>query len=78
VSDPLELELQLIVKHTTWALGTKLRSSERAASVLNCQAISSSPLNTLKINVLKGDKAQPPDMVGTRFLFFLNVTKLDV
>lgn len=25
--------------HTTWVLGTKLRSSERAVSTLNCQAI---------------------------------------
>lgn len=32
--DPLELELNVVVSHSEWVLGTKLWSSERAASAL--------------------------------------------
>lgn len=32
---PLELELKVIVRHLTWALGTELWSFERAAGTLN-------------------------------------------
>lgn len=38
--DPQELQLQIVVSHLTWILGTELRSSERAASVLNGRTIS--------------------------------------
>lgn len=33
--DPLDLELQVIVNHSTWILGTDLKSSARAANILN-------------------------------------------
>lgn len=35
VSEPLELELEEIVSHPAQMLGTQLRSSARAVSVLN-------------------------------------------
>lgn len=35
VPDLLELELQTVVSHPVWVLGTELRSSVRAAIVLN-------------------------------------------
>lgn len=35
VSDPLELELQVVVNHAVWVLGTKLGSFARAVSALN-------------------------------------------
>ena len=34
-SKPLELEFQMVVSCLTWVLGTKPRSSARAASTLN-------------------------------------------
>lgn len=40
----LQLELQVVVSYQIWVLGTKLGSCGRAASVLNCHAISSLPL----------------------------------
>lgn len=33
---PLELDLRVIVSHTTWMLGTQLGSSTRAACMFNC------------------------------------------
>jgi hypothetical protein len=39
VSDSLKLELQMVVSHQPWSLGTKLKSSARTAYVLNHQAI---------------------------------------
>ena len=35
-SDPLELELQAVVSHSTWALEFKFRSSARKSHALNC------------------------------------------
>lgn len=35
-SDPLELDLHVILSHPPWVLGTELDASARAASVLNC------------------------------------------
>ena len=40
VSDRLELEVQMVVSHPTWVLGTKPGSSGRTASALNCCVIS--------------------------------------
>lgn len=34
--DHLEVELRVVVSHSTWVLKTKLKSSIRAASALNC------------------------------------------
>lgn len=34
-SDPLGLELQAVVSCLTWVLGSELKSSEKAASILN-------------------------------------------
>lgn len=39
-SDSLEMELQMLVSHTSWVLGAQLESFERAASALKEQAIS--------------------------------------
>lgn len=39
----LELELQVPMSPPTWTLGTEFGSSERALSVLNCQAIAPVP-----------------------------------
>lgn len=36
VWDHPELELQVVVSHSTWVLETKLKSSIRTASALNC------------------------------------------
>lgn len=36
VLDPLELDLQATVSYPTWVLGTKLGSSAKATSTLNC------------------------------------------
>ena len=36
VSDPMKLELQVVVNHLMWMLGTELESCARAASNLNC------------------------------------------
>lgn len=41
VSDPLKLELYMVMKHITWLLGTELESSERVPSAFNLGAISS-------------------------------------
>lgn len=38
--DPRELQLQIVVSHLPWILGTELQSSEGAASILNGRAIS--------------------------------------
>ena len=46
-TDPPELELQVVVSCWIWVLGTKLRSSARAASALNHWVIS--PARWLKI-----------------------------
>lgn len=46
-SDPLESELKAVVSCSTWELGTKLESSERAGSVLNHWAISPAPVLTV-------------------------------
>jgi|UPI0000F4FFFE hypothetical protein len=35
VLDPLELELQAVLSYPLWVLGIKIRSSGRAACVLN-------------------------------------------
>jgi hypothetical protein len=35
VLDFLELELQVVVSHPEWVLGTELRSSARAVCILN-------------------------------------------
>lgn len=35
ISEPLKLELQVIVNYLMWVLGTKLISSARAPSTLN-------------------------------------------
>lgn len=40
VLDPLELDLQVVMSHLKWVLGTKLRSFERDASTLNYWATS--------------------------------------
>ena len=34
-SQPLEMELEMVMSHPIWALGTEPRSSARSASVLN-------------------------------------------
>jgi hypothetical protein len=34
-SDPLEIELQVVVSHLTWVLGTELRSSGRTVCSFN-------------------------------------------
>jgi hypothetical protein len=39
-SDPMMLELKVVVCHLMCVLGTELRSSAGAASVLKCRAIS--------------------------------------
>jgi hypothetical protein len=39
VSDNLQVELQVVVSHLLWILGTKLRSSRRAMCILNSWAI---------------------------------------
>lgn len=39
--EPLELELDVVISHTMWALGTKPGSLRRAASPLDLGAISS-------------------------------------
>lgn len=39
-SDPLQLELQMVVGRLTWVLGTEPEFSGRAASALSCWAIS--------------------------------------
>ena len=36
ISEPLELELQVVVSHPVWVLGTKLGSSARATNAFNC------------------------------------------
>lgn len=36
VSDPLELELEVVVSPLMWVLGTELGSSARTACILNC------------------------------------------
>lgn len=36
VLDPLTLELQVVVSHSSWVLGIELRSPGRATSILNC------------------------------------------
>jgi hypothetical protein len=38
LSDPQELELQVVVSHPTWVLGTKLRFSSRTAFGLTPRA----------------------------------------
>ena len=38
-SDPRELELQAVVSHSVWMLGTELRSSARAMCTLNLWAL---------------------------------------
>ena len=43
VSDPLELELQVVVSRLMWVLVTELRSSTRAARALNTLATSPAP-----------------------------------
>lgn len=40
VSDPLDLDLQVVMRHPAWVLGMELRSSARAVYALNCWAIS--------------------------------------
>ena len=35
-SEPLELELQMVVSFLMWVLGTELKSSGQAGSALNC------------------------------------------
>lgn len=35
-SDPLELELEVVVSPLMWVLGTELGSSARTACILNC------------------------------------------
>lgn len=44
VSDPLELDLLVVVCYLAWVLGTKLGSSAGAVSTLNHQAISQAAL----------------------------------
>lgn len=39
-SDPLGLELQVVLSYLTWMLGAELWTSERSASIRNCHAIS--------------------------------------
>jgi hypothetical protein len=36
MSEPLELELQVVVSHLTWVPGTERRSSAGALCVFNC------------------------------------------
>lgn len=43
VSGLLELDLQMVVSHTTWLLKTELRSSAGAPNILSCWAISLAP-----------------------------------
>lgn len=43
VSDPLELELQGVIRHPTWVLKIQLRSSVRVARVLSHWGISPAP-----------------------------------
>lgn len=45
--DPLDLELQVIVSHMTWVLGTELGFPERAANMLNYPSYLSSPQRSL-------------------------------
>lgn len=37
LSDPLELELQIVVSHWMWVLGTRLRSSEEQPGPLTTE-----------------------------------------
>jgi hypothetical protein len=43
VSESLKLELQMVVSHLAWVLGTELRSA-RAGSTLNHKGISPAPV----------------------------------
>jgi hypothetical protein len=43
VSDPLELELQVIRRHLMWLLRTKLRCPARTGSILDLGATPASP-----------------------------------
>lgn len=36
ISDPLELELDVVVSHLMWMLGAELRPSARAPNAFNC------------------------------------------
>lgn len=44
VSDPLELELQVVVRHATWVLGNEPGSAGKRTSTLECGASSLSNL----------------------------------
>ena len=41
-SDPVELELEEVVSHLTWALGTKLQGSAGAGGAFDCCSLSPS------------------------------------
>ena len=43
-SDPLELELWVVVSSTVWMLGIKPGSSTRAVCIINCRAFSRAPI----------------------------------
>lgn len=45
--DPQEVELQKVVSHSVWVLGTKLRASARAIFNFNYQVGSPSPPVTM-------------------------------
>jgi hypothetical protein len=44
VSDPLELELQMVMSHLTWLLGTELTSSRRTSKLSSLLSYFISPL----------------------------------
>lgn len=51
VLDPLEMKLQVVVKHCTRILGAKCRSSAKASCILNCWVLSPAP-NAQNVNII--------------------------
>lgn len=49
VSDPLEMQLQRVVGHLTWAMGINLGFSRRTTNVLHCGAISSASRGDISV-----------------------------
>lgn len=52
VSNSLDMDLQEVVSHVMWLLGTESRSSARSTATLNCSTISTVSLSLFKASLL--------------------------